>query len=203
MTIIPNGVDLDLFNNLCIDKQPDHSILWSSRAERGLSILTEDIAPLVRKVIPDFKVLCTQYADNPSFDYAKLDVQCLGPLSKKQLYREMNKHAVWFYPSTFDETFCITAIENMMCNNSIAMHPAYGTSQYQDYINIIQSNFSDANEYSNACNEAADIIVDCILNFNDNKYIQQRKAAKKFVIDNFTWDKIAMKFIDLAKENQN
>ena len=203
IVIIPNGVDTDLFDQLPASKNPDHSMLWSSRAERGLSILTEDITPIVRKSIPDFKVQCAQYSDDINFDYSKFDVQCIGQLPKKQLYAEMSKHAVWFYPSTFDETFCITAIENMMCNNSIAMHPAYGTSQYQDYINIIQSNFSDANEYSKACNEAADIIVDCILNFNDNKYIQQRKAAKKFVIDNFTWDKIAMKFIDLAKENYN
>lgn len=196
--IIPNGVDPLFFEDVDpVSKIPDHGVLWSSCFERGLRILAEDIAPIVRKDIPDFYVEAASYSDTQA-QFQGLDVRYLGRLGKKDLYSRMKKHAVWFFPSINDETFCITAIENMACGNNIVMHPAYGTTEYSKLIDPIITGFSDRAEYAESCGKAAEMIVRYIRGFSDASAADLRVKARNFVLGNFTWRRSAEKYVDLA-----
>lgn len=198
ITIVPNGIDPNLFEGMDVVKECDRSILWSSCFDRGLRILSEDVAPIVRIRIPDFKVYCASYAQNRDSIVKELhNVEYLNGLNKRDLYKEMYRHAVWFFPSINDETFCITAIENMMAGNNIVMFPQYGTTEYSDLIDPLKNSFSDESTYGSACEEAADRIVNYIYNFDSEDQINMRRKAKSFVIENFTWNMSARKYLDL------
>lgn len=198
VSIIPNGIDPILFDGMDVVKDHDNSILWSSCFDRGLKILVEDVAPIVRYKIPEFKVYCASYSQNSDEIANGLgNIEYLHGLSKKDLYKEMYKHAVWFFPSINDETFCITAIENMMAGNNVVMFPQYGTTEYTDLIDPLSMSFSSDSTYELACEEAAERIVGYIYNFNSEEQINMRKKAKGFVLENFTWDVTARKYIEL------
>lgn len=121
--IIPNIIyNIERFYNAKSDKQIDNSILWSSAAERGFMILADYIMPIVLDSIPNFMVY---YCSNNELFIKKYDnihnIKNLGRISKNELYNEMYKHGVWFYTSTFVESFNITCLENILCCNDFVL----------------------------------------------------------------------------------
>ena len=114
--VIPNGIRMEDFMYLDAEHDVDHTILWSSEPLRGLNVLTQSLLPNLKKYISDIKVdvALPLYV---KADFIDNDINYLGHLSKHDLYSNMNRHAVWFYPSIYRETFCITAIETVMCGN--------------------------------------------------------------------------------------
>lgn len=158
---IPNGVDLSLFKEHNFER--DNRILWSSCAERGLDILINDIYPLVKKEIPDFGVDVAGYNDLSSIETEGKDIKVLGRLTKEQLYEEMSKHKVWFYPGTFAETFCITMLEQFLSGAQIVSPFTYGmrpTIGYADSIKM--ENIFAEPVYKQAVQEAADKIIEIL-----------------------------------------
>lgn len=158
---IPNGVDLSLFKEHNFER--DNRILWSSCAERGLDILMNDVYPLVKKEIPDFGVDVAGYNDLSRIETEGKDIKVLGRLTKEQLYEEMSKHKVWFYPGTFAETFCITMLEQFLSGAQIVSPFTYGmrpTIGYADSIKM-ENTFAEP-VYKQAVQEAADKIIEIL-----------------------------------------
>lgn len=158
---IPNGVDLSLFKEHNFER--DNRILWSSCAERGLDILMNDVYPLVKKEIPDFGVDVAGYNDLSGIETKGKDIKVLGRLTKEQLYEEMSKHKVWFYPGTFAETFCVTMLEQFLSGAQIVSPFTYGmrpTIGYADSIKM-ENMFAEP-VYKQAVQEAADKIIEIL-----------------------------------------
>ena len=114
-------------NNVNCCKIPN-SFVYSSFPNRGLLNLL-NMFPKIRSLLPDatLNVFCDM--DNTyCWDVAKEDmieiVRLLeeqkeyvtnhGFVSKKILYHYLQKSTLWLYPCTFEETFCITALEAQM-----------------------------------------------------------------------------------------
>jgi len=92
--------------------------IYSSHAERGLGRLLEEW-PSILKITPD----ATLKIATPSYglEYFNLyfkdwvdnleGVEFVGTLSQQELYKLMASSCYWYYPSNYEETFCITALE--------------------------------------------------------------------------------------------
>jgi len=110
-----NGVDLTMFKPG--EKRDRHRLIYVSRPDRGLSVLLE-LFPHIRKRVPGAElhiytyqlpgdrlddIIC-QLAQQPG-------VYMRGSLPKAALAAEMALARLMVYPSTWQETSCIAAIE--------------------------------------------------------------------------------------------
>jgi len=123
-----NGVDLNVVDEAIagVEREP-YRLLYTSRPERGLDVLL-DLWPELKRRRPEAELAIAHY-ENPAADaqmagYLEAlrraaeqlpDVELLGPLSKRDLYREIARSALVVYPSTFPEVSCISALEAAAC----------------------------------------------------------------------------------------
>ena len=133
--VIGNGVDASNFVNVWNSpkiingkvfpkpsietfKKNKNQYIYPSHAERGLSKVLEDW-PQIQQEFPNatLKICTPEYGLEYYNQYFKewvdsLDgVEFLGTLPSKDLYEVMSKSEYWYYPSSYEETFCITALE--------------------------------------------------------------------------------------------
>lgn len=114
--VIGNGVDTSSF----VKQQPKlkDSFIYTSHAERGLYKVLEDW-PLIKKIKPNASL----HIATPNYglqffkeNYLKSikncsDIKFYGSLPRTRLYELMAKCEYWYYPTEYEETFCITALE--------------------------------------------------------------------------------------------
>ncbi len=113
--VIGNGVDTSRFLSL---EKKSNQYIYTSHCERGLSKVLEDW-PLILQNNPNaqLKISTPEYGLEYYNIYYKdlvnsLDnVEFLGTLPQQQLYQLMAESTYWYYPSLYEETFCITALE--------------------------------------------------------------------------------------------
>ena len=104
--------------NSQLPKKNKNQFIYSSHAERGLSRVLEDW-PSIKEQLPDATLkICTPeyglqyFKENFKSLILNLeDVEFLGTLPQQELYQLMAKSQYWYYPSSYEETFCITALE--------------------------------------------------------------------------------------------
>lgn len=116
--VIGNPVNTDTFVKYSHKEKTPQSFIYTSHAERGLDNLLNEW-PSILEVIPS----ATLHIASPSYgmDYFNdyylhrvlpmRGVTFYGSLGQEQLYGLMAKCEVWYYPSDYEETFCLTAIE--------------------------------------------------------------------------------------------
>jgi glycosyltransferase involved in cell wall biosynthesis len=128
-----NGIDPDRFSRRDVVRNP-HRAIYSSSPDRGLQAAV-DAWPEVRKRVPDAELHCYYGFGNwerslqlggengiPHCSRAALEklkasiastpgVVMHGRVNGKQLAEAMLGAGVWFYPTWFSETSCITAME--------------------------------------------------------------------------------------------
>lgn len=124
---IPNGINLDIFKNTNIKKDPN-KFIWSSAVDRGLTELLDNWHK-VKKQMPNatLDVYYPAYS-NPHileedswYNYGgilekfdslkKLGVTDMGSVSQSDLHYAMLKASYWMYLTQYEETFCITGLE--------------------------------------------------------------------------------------------
>jgi len=115
--VIGNGINTMDYPKAAIHITKNRFI-YSSAADRGLDEVL-NIWPELKQRYPDAElVVCGPSYANISYNerldkMTQLGVTTLGSLSKADLYTEMVKSQFWLYPSKYEETFCITALEMM------------------------------------------------------------------------------------------
>lgn len=124
--VIGNGINTEIFGHTWT-KTPGQRFIYSSAPDRGLVQLIQ-MWPKILKIMPQatLKVFCPPYAKDHLYKlavkydaYAHPSIEICGPVSQKQLYAEMVDANFWLYPSRYDETFCITALEMMYARCTI------------------------------------------------------------------------------------
>ena len=114
--VIPNMVDTNKF--VSVSKKIPHSFIYTSHAERGLSKILQEW-PKIKETWYDASLhISTPVYGLDYFEKYYLheilkfeDVIFYGCLAEKELYSLMSKCDVWYYPTDYEETFCITAWE--------------------------------------------------------------------------------------------
>ena len=113
--VIGNGVDTSKFQ---VGEKNPNQYIYTSHAERGLGqILSEWNDILLVNPNSKLKISTPQYGLEYFNLYYKdwvssLDnTEFLGTLPQHKLYELMAESTYWYYPSSYEETFCITALE--------------------------------------------------------------------------------------------
>jgi glycosyltransferase involved in cell wall biosynthesis/GR25 family glycosyltransferase involved in LPS biosynthesis len=123
--VIYNSVDITNFDD---EEKVKDSFIYSSHPERGLDTLLE-LWYYIKDIKPNatLKVFCPKYGlDVFNQIYTKLnlkDVHFIGNVDAKTLRREYSRAEYWFYPTQYEETFCITAVEAQLAGCKIITSP--------------------------------------------------------------------------------
>lgn len=223
IVVIGNGIDNDVFNK--VDSlyteinTLDRSILWTTAFGRGGDILIDDVLPLVKYEIPEFKVHICGYADVVPEKYKNHpDVVFLGTLSKEEYYMEFRQHACWFLPCVTVEDFGICALEAIMSNCHIVSPWLHGMDDtlkpFRNLRMIYQFGDGDTNggyhyggyttdkesdEYKNACQEAATMIITAYREYHNKTNVAFRKSMKNYVLQTHTWSNVVDKWENAIK----
>lgn len=102
--IIGNGIDLSKIKKA----KKKNTMLYTSHPERGLSSVLNK--QLNKKLDCELRVSSPMYGLK-ALEGFKGDFTMLGSLPQQSLYKEMAEAKYWHYPTKYEETFCITALE--------------------------------------------------------------------------------------------
>lgn len=199
--VTANGVDPQRFTGL--KEKEVGKVVWSSSPDRGLdrAILVMDE---VIKLIPEAKLHIYYGFDNMEKMGHLEQVKNLkemiakrphlvyhGNLPQKDLTKELSSACVWLYPTTFLETYCITAIEMLSSGvypvvrswgalkNTLAMAEGEGMAK------LVKSDCANDKQ---VCLYAAEV-VDAIKN----------KAWERVDVDpsHYSWESVARSWMEL------
>lgn len=198
MVRIGNGIDPELFNNLNYFPT-NRRLLFSSQYLRGGDILKDYVSPRLVDSGADF--LSPSYSVNEIEGIEENEcVRILGNLPKGELYKEMSNRYCWFYPGVFNETFCITMLENIMCENDIIAPLTYGMSSViEPFVNDVSMKYRfdrSEDEFWMAVEEAVNKINESFCDYEKGEEL--RKELKNYALCNYTWDRIADKWLKLV-----
>ena len=99
-----------------------YQFVYTSHAERGLAQVLEDWPSIKEKYpLASLKISTPEYGLEyfedlflPLLDSLE-DVEFLGTLGRKEYIELLKSSEYWYYPSKYEETFCITALEMLAC----------------------------------------------------------------------------------------
>jgi hypothetical protein len=147
--VIGNGLDTSLFEPVTIKKKD--SYIYTSHPERGLDAVISDIE---KGYLDGTLDICTPtygleyYNENFSERVSKLEgVTFHGSLSNKELYKLMSKCESWYYPTTYNETYCLTAIEMLGHHVRPLVNPIAGLKETLNKFSKHITDWSKVDEY--------------------------------------------------------
>ena len=198
-----NGIDPSRFN-FGGTKNPN-KVIFASSPDRGL-IRAMKVMDEVRKTIPDAELHAFYGLDNlykagrnDVADKIKAEIRLRpwvtfhGNVDQKTLTKETSDAVVWLYPTDFEETFCITALESL-CNKIYPVVRSYGA-------------LTNTLDMAAQTGQADLIDSDCVTEEEILLYAQKTIAAiqqekwKNIIVDpeTFSWRKVAQNWLDLFK----
>ena len=130
--IINNGIQIEKFSNN--SGKITNKFVYTSCSERGLDRLL-DLWPDIVNNLPDAQLHICSYNNFPQNDHEKQiqeiikkydNIKHLGCLNKEQLYNLLSSAEFWLYPTNFNETSCITAMEMLMSEVICVYYPIAG-----------------------------------------------------------------------------
>lgn len=190
--VFGNGINIEDFRPIKERENP-YSCIWGSDYGRGLDILL-DIWLTIKVLFP--RATLDIYYGWPAMltaqkekrvraqiaDLAKLDVREHGRVGHDELNRAYENASLWTYPTTFDETFCITALRAQYAGSiPVIVERAalretvrfgYRCRNYEDYLSTLTKAMLEIEKIN----------------------ISERDKMKEFIRQDFTWEKLALKW---------
>lgn len=177
--IIPNGIDTSMFNGET--KKQKNKFIWTSHGYRGIGKLLEYFHE-IRLKIPDAELYIyrdiTAFSENDLKEIEKYNYfHYCGKINNNKIHSEFESSEIWFYPTNFTESYCISALEAQMgkcvcvCTNIGALSETVGDRGVLLNEEIWSSEYKEK-----AINEIVDILN------NDNR-------KKKYQEDGYNWAK--------------
>lgn len=135
--IIGNGIDTEQFLKDRNIKKIPYSFIWTSSPRRGLSFLL-NIFPMIQEKYPESQLHI--YRGKEEFTSEELEfisaydtiIHYHGALPNNELVEKFLESEVWLYPTDFNETYCISALEAQaagclcVCTNQAALREVVG-----------------------------------------------------------------------------
>ena len=196
-----NGVDLSVVDEAIEGVERDvNRVIYSSRPERGLDVLL-GMWPELKRRRPGLKLAIAHY-DNPGADRQMADyldalrkvagglpdVEMLGALSKRELYREIARSALVVYPCAFPEVSCISALEAGACGTPMvtSRYCALKESVVDGETGVLVPGDARGEEYREAFVRA---VVELLC--DEERYAAMRAAARGRIEEQYQWGRIA------------
>jgi glycosyltransferase involved in cell wall biosynthesis len=194
ITLINNGVDTEKY--IPYDKKtsrkelniPNEMIVFmfsSSFLDDTHKGLKELINALEAAKIRNFFLLCIgNYREIPKTTFP---IRCTGYISDENLLSQYYSAADYFVMPSFQEAFAQTPLEAMSCGTPVIAFPCSGTDDLiNDSNGIICKDFT------------VDALIEGIKIALTRKY--DSNTIRKYIIENFSYEIIAQKYIDLYKK---
>lgn len=115
--IIGNGITTSLFQNL--PETIPNRFIYVSAFNRGLDKLVDYFHEIVKEfpdaelhVFRDYKGYEALVESWKQYPY----IHCYGRVDNTKIIEEFGKADIWFYPTAWEETYCISALEAQMTN---------------------------------------------------------------------------------------
>lgn len=202
--IYGNGIVLEQFEKKEKEIKNVYSCIYGSNYARGLEILL-DIWPEVKNnyleatldiyygwqtwgLLSDNKI---SEMKKKLDDLKNMDVNEHGMVSHQELNEAYRNASLWTYPCIAPETFCITAIKAQYCGaipviidgSALKETVRYGfrTNEQHNYLQLLLKAMSEIKNISN----------------------EDRNKMQKFIEEEYTWDKIALKLKNFIESNQS
>ena len=197
-----NGVDMDLYKD--VDQvQKKNQITYSSSPDRGLFELLK-MFPKLREVCPDLKLVVAYgfynwetaakaRGDENALAYIKAikkameqdGIEFVGRVSKKELAQYQMESKWWFYPTWFQETFCISSVENGLAKNALLSTDLAGLKTTVGVAGILLKGDSHTEEYQNNFIEEAKKLI------TDGQHSNEMAMKALTKMKQYSWDTIA------------
>lgn len=117
---LPNGCDsqiLDIVNQSPVFTKHRYRFVWTAHHDRNIENIIE-MWPLILAKLPSATLVVCGEKTPKTRDATELfanefsqSVKLLGKVSHEELFHELAKSDVWFYPTEFCETYCMSALE--------------------------------------------------------------------------------------------
>jgi hypothetical protein len=209
-----NGVDSSYYNDV-VDESKKNKMVWSSRSERGLLYLLDWVFPKIKQKIPDFEIdVCLYLSDFDSKFHKDIKgVNFLGKVGKEELSRRQKESKIWIYPnlgfldsngSPFQETFCITAVENGLAKNAILTSKLGGIIDTLDnYEFFLGEKIVERGKWNNGCiagseklKQYADELANNAITFLENDNLRRYVSYSTYnTVKKYTWHNAAITWL--------
>lgn len=191
VSIIHNGVEGDKFQ--MHDKYLSRNILGLSHNKKiflfssykvedkrkGLNLLIESLAKL-----KDQSILLICLGNYDSVPQSSFDIMCVGMIRDIRQLSYYYSASDFFVLSSFQEAFAQTPLEAMACGTPVVAFPCSGASDLINENNgVVCRGFTVSDLYDGIC-KAINVIYD-------------RSEIRKDVLNRFSYDKIALQYINL------
>jgi glycosyltransferase involved in cell wall biosynthesis len=121
--VTSNGLDLNRFSDRSIKRDP-YKLIYSSSPDRGLERLLDFFPELDDRATLHVYYGFENFKDQDYVSRVKNRMESFnkggkkrifyhGRIGQEQLAKEFMSSSIWAYPTWFEETFCITALEAM------------------------------------------------------------------------------------------
>lgn len=173
--IIGNGIDTDRFSR--IREKVPYSFIWTSSPKRGLTYLLEVFPMITKKYTQSTLKIFRGPEEMTSEQFSLIEKQpnvvYHGLADNNTIAEEFLRSAVWLYPTNFNETYCISALEaqaaGCLCicsdkaalkevvgNRGVLLSSPYATTEYfEEIMKGLETVFSKKEEYSRNSREWA------------------------------------------------
>ena len=112
--IIGNGISINDFLPINISRKQKNRFIWTSCLNRGIERCVE-IIQKIHSVFPDTELyVFRDFGKHHDFIESISHLSYIhfrGKVSNIQIIEEFKQSDFWFYPTTFKETYCISALE--------------------------------------------------------------------------------------------
>lgn len=216
--ISSNGIRSNLIRDkIRQNKNPRISkrMIYSSSPDRGLELILDNFFRITEQH-PDVKLdvyygfenlkKLSNKGDWREYLYTKLVkkqqelkqwVTFHGRINQNQLYNEMLTSSVWFYPSDFPETSCITSMEMQACGVYPIVNNFWAVGQ-NVFNGVVIDGIPQKDELCK-CSMFKELN-----NFLEDEHFLRigydRKLVSDDALDSFSWDKISNQYISWFKD---
>jgi len=224
--IIPNGINLDRFPiDRSNDGSAEPKFIWSSSPDRGLDVLL-GLWPTIKNRYPDAELhvyygwnlidkiinnLRNRGATGSYLEYIKSQIVGKmhelgneeggifnhGRVNQKELAKAMYKSNFWAYPTSFCETFAITAIENQAAGVIPITSKLAALNETIDNKDLLIEGWPNNLDYQNRWLNLLFGLLE-----TDKKVIMRLRENNRNFALQFTWDNAYSSWNNLIKDTE-
>jgi len=197
IVVTSNGLDFTRFEKK-IEKDL-YSMIYSSSPDRGLEVLL-DLFPHVKTQVPEVTLdIYYGFENFQNQEYvAKLmerinsteGITYHGRVGQDEVAEAFQRSTIWAYPTWFEETYCITALEAMIGGSIVLSSDYWGLKDTVKEGGILLpmpqgKNTVFTKEYREKW------VTECIRLLKDKEYQELWREKGKKRVERFTWEAVA------------